>query len=226
MTDSAAETSTTSPPPARALVHTPHSPRDAIVVTPTHRADAPARALVQAPAPPLPIDTITLDPDDGLWTRLRGESMRDYARFEAYRRLPVVDRTPRKAREAYIRQHPAANPGSTTTWSSLASRYQWRARAEAYDEHMLHVERAAEEVERKQARNERILAMKGLHAKAISALMQLNPSDFSAKDTINALKVATEQLRIEYGGSAKSVNEDEDAMPSIKVLVGVSMDAL
>lgn len=78
-----------------------------------------------------------------LWDRLQNEPDRAYQAFESFLCLPSGERTILAAYRRYVGNPEAAKPSDT--WSGWASRFGWRERALAYDDHLGSMRRQAYE---------------------------------------------------------------------------------
>jgi hypothetical protein len=90
-----------------------------------------------------------------LWDRLTTESERAYRAFECFLNLPSGERTLLRAYRLHVGNPDAVKPSDT--WSGWSSRFAWRERAAAYDDHIASLrreayERALEEETARQAR--------------------------------------------------------------------------
>jgi hypothetical protein len=90
-----------------------------------------------------------------LWDRLTTESERAYRAFECFLNLPSGERTLLRAYRQHVGNPDAVKPSDT--WSGWSSRFAWRERAAAYDDHIASLrreayERALEEETARQAR--------------------------------------------------------------------------
>jgi hypothetical protein len=90
-----------------------------------------------------------------LWERLENEPERAYRAFECFLSLPSGERTLLRAYRQHVGNPDAVKPSDT--WSGWSSRFAWRERAAAYDDHIASLrreayERAIEEEAARQAR--------------------------------------------------------------------------
>lgn len=87
---------------------------------------------------------------DNLWERWNKESAIAFEAFNGYLALPAKERTLYAAycaNQQEIGKKPAKQaPGQWTLWSTL---FQWKDRAVAYDNHVAHLARQAQEEQRK-----------------------------------------------------------------------------
>lgn len=156
-----------------------------------------------------------------IWLRLAGEPARWYARFDAYRLLgprrtleAVFDAC--KKSEGLAAGARRARPG--TQWYEIAKQWQWKRRAEAWDE----VERAAflesERARRLDARRRRLEIIEAAQEQSYAALMAanlaaLNATDLTdvaaARELLASVRVllmdALKAQRLEYGESTEIV---------------------
>src|SRR5215211_1397539 len=90
-----------------------------------------------------------------VWDRLENEPERAYRAFECFLSLPSNERTLLAAYRQHVGNPDAVKPSDT--WSGWSSRFAWRERAAAYDDHLARLrreayERALEEETARQAR--------------------------------------------------------------------------
>src|SRR5215213_769212 len=90
-----------------------------------------------------------------LWERLENEPERAYRAFESFLALHSSERTLLEAYRQHVGNPDAVKPSDT--WSGWSSRFAWRERAAAYDDHLARLrreayERAIEEEATRQAR--------------------------------------------------------------------------
>src|SRR5215211_4706562 len=78
-----------------------------------------------------------------LWERLENEPERAYRAFECFLSLPSGERTLLRAYRQHVGNPDAVKPSDT--WSGWSSRFAWRERAAAYDDHIASVRREAHE---------------------------------------------------------------------------------
>ena len=78
-----------------------------------------------------------------LWERLENEPERAYRAFEYFLSLPSGERTLLGAYRQHVSNPDAVKPSDT--WSRWSSKFAWRERAAAYDDHLASVRREAHE---------------------------------------------------------------------------------
>jgi hypothetical protein len=78
-----------------------------------------------------------------LWDRLENEPERAYRAFECFLALPSSERTLLAAYRQHVGNPDAVKPSDT--WSGWSSRFAWRERAAAYDDHLASLRREAHE---------------------------------------------------------------------------------
>jgi hypothetical protein len=78
-----------------------------------------------------------------LWDRLAHEPERAYRAFECYLSLPSGERTILGAYRDHVDNPDAVKPSDT--WNGWSSRFGWRERAVAYDDHLASMRREAYE---------------------------------------------------------------------------------
>lgn len=150
------------------------------------------------------------------WSRREGEPTKWFRRFERYRLmgsnrslLGAYKSEPiRKSQNGRPRKEPLRAPPS---WTPIADKWEWKARAEAWD--MLEAEKeaaaaeAVKEREREEREAERIewkakrrLLAQGLYSKAAEALTKLGKDNelASLNQVANTVKIVLVELRAEF----------------------------
>jgi len=84
-----------------------------------------------------------IDKKKELWDRLENEPERAYRTFECFLSLPSGERTLLGAYRLHVGNPDAVKPSDT--WSGWSSRFAWRERAAAFDDHIASVRREAHE---------------------------------------------------------------------------------
>jgi hypothetical protein len=133
------------------------------------------------------------------WERQPGEPNRWYARFERYRLagpsrslLGIVNTE---------RQERGGKRGSSVpqAWAKNAKAWQWRVRAEAWDEHQRGVERAAYAAQVEEMNRRHAQEAKALQSLAIQRLKSLTVDHLSTADTLRFLTEAAKLERSATG---------------------------
>lgn len=125
------------------------------------------------------------------WERQPGETARQFAKFNAFLRLPAQTRT--------IRELARQTGRSLGLLGTLASRFRWIERAELWDEHMQRLQLAADEQARVEMAERHAQIAMGLQQRALTRLQQLQPEALDAKDVARFLEVATRLERLARG---------------------------
>ncbi len=109
------------------------------------------------------------------WDRQPGESMRWFVRFESFRLagprralLPVVNTERSAARKGALRSVPPS-------WRGAVARWNWRARAEAWDAQQIAEARVADAEERQRAREEHLTLLRAYRAKVARGILRIDP---------------------------------------------------
>lgn len=130
---------------------------------------------------------------DGMksWERLPSETPRAFSAFCFYRDTPLKDRGIRACAEAYYETNNIARVGLWYRWSS---KYDWYARAKAWDQEQNRL--------RREALREAILEMQERHARAAvimqeKALLRLKAIDPAELSPSIVLQYLVEAARIE-----------------------------
>ena len=147
-----------------------------------------------------------------LWERQPGETAKQYTKFCKYRDMIYLDvngkalnkPTPSSARRSLRRLAASMGLSSSKSLEALSVKFNWTARAEAYD---LDIERRARE-QQEQA----ILQMKKDHAsvaaamikKATKRLLTIPEEDISASDIIRLVDTGVKIERLSRGESTEN----------------------
>src|SRR5918994_393283 len=131
-----------------------------------------------------------------LWDRLENEPERAYRAFESFLSLPSGERTLLAAYRQHVGNPDAVKPSDT--WSGWSSRFAWRERAAAYDDHLASLrreahervieeeaERQAREVEKARGRMNELMTM--AYVQAAEWLENAQPSDIRAQDVMRII---------------------------------------
>ncbi len=158
------------------------------------------------------------------WDPLPGESAKAYAAFCLYR-----DRGPRRTLDEASRRYHAPpgqvdNPTASArpsrasgTLRAWAERWQWSARALAWDQELERVKSMAqrEAVQEMAERHAKEAMM--LQSKAVERLRQLRPEELKPRDTLSFLIEAAKLERLARGEPTERVAE-EHRFPDVKEL--------
>src|SRR5215211_2436537 len=152
-----------------------------------------------------------------LWDRLENEPERAYRAFECFLSLPSGERTLLEAYRQHVGNPDAAKPSDT--WSGWSSRFAWRERARAYDDHLARLrreayeraieeeaERQAREVEKARSRANELLTLS--YEKAMEWLENAQPSDLRFQDVVNIIRLHMDYLKA-FPVQPESRNEDD-----------------
>src|SRR5215208_7405621 len=142
-----------------------------------------------------------------LWDRWENEHERPYRAFESFLALHSSERTLLEAYRQHVGNPDAVKPSDT--WSGWSSRFAWRERAAAYDDHIASLrreayeraleeeaERQAREVEKMRGRYNELLAV--AHHRAMEALEDEYwvRDNLRASDVIRIIGVHMDYLKI------------------------------
>ena len=154
---------------------------------------------------------LTVVEQSRLWDNLPGETSDDFKRFECFRRLPGK-RSLLAAYTAYlvltrgqieVDRRKSANPYAITcappNWPIIAEDHRWVERANAWDMHQHQLDITVEQEVIDECRDLRREALHSLLTTSITALAQFKPGDATLSQIAQAVKVAVNQSRIEYG---------------------------
>jgi hypothetical protein len=131
-----------------------------------------------------------------LWDRLENEPERAYRAFESFLSLPSSQRTLLEAYRQHVGNPDAVKPSDT--WSGWSSRFAWRERAAAYNDHLASLRRDAYErvIEEEAARQAREIEkarghynelMTLAYTRAMEWLENSQPSDLRGQDVLKII---------------------------------------
>ena len=141
-----------------------------------------------------------------LWNRMKNENSKWYERFEQFRMLGP-DRT-----LLGILNQMVVQPGEKrrtsipASWSNAFVKFNWKARAEAWDDAERHKNRQANEKARQKARKARVSLILAGIGKCREALDVIDPASAKFGEVMTGIKTLSEQARIEFG-DAPTVSE-------------------
>ena len=152
-----------------------------------------------------------------MWERLENEPERAYRAFEAFLALPSRERTLLGAYRVHVGNPHAAKPSDT--WSGWSSRFAWRERAAAYDDHLASVRRVAyergieEEAERQgvlseRNRNRMNELMTLGYEEAMRWFEEVGASGMRASDVIQVIRLHMDALKALDTNQESKVEDD------------------
>ena len=152
-----------------------------------------------------------------LWDRLENEPERAYRAFESFLSLPGGERTLLGAYRQHVGNPDAVKPSDT--WSGWSSRFAWRERAAAYDDHLASLrreahervieeeaERQAREVEKARGRMNELMTM--AYVQAAEWLENAQPSDIRAQDVMRIIGLHLDYVKA-FPVDRESTSEDD-----------------
>lgn len=155
--------------------------------------------------------------DDALkpWYRLNKEPLRWFRRFQYYVHLgpsrTIADTVRYFSSEESAGRAAILADNVNPEWYKYVRLWQWRKRAEAYDEYTLYIDSILFEVHRRESKKQRILGLTKLLDRGVMALDaygQLPPAVQAGGRGLlgitSAIKAATEGLRDEYDDTPTS----------------------
>ena len=152
---------------------------------------------------------------DPIWTKQDGETQRAYQVFCVYRDMGWQDRSLRQlTRDVYDEDA----TGVYTHVRKWSSKYEWVARAEAYDEHVS--EQMREELEQQRIRDkmDRLSTLDALHTVLDDALEDLEVSDISPGMLEKLLKLTIQEKRKEYDDEpTQNINSEVDQVTTFEL---------
>lgn len=136
------------------------------------------------------IDSDAVDVDGPPWERMPGEPARAYAAFRAFRDMPAATRSIDATAD-----HPASGDTKPRQLRALAARWDWRARADAWDDECAAIE--------DRERLDQIRQMHSLHrrtgrqitVKAMQALALMEPEKIPPAAAVRLLELGTKLER-------------------------------
>jgi hypothetical protein len=175
----------------------------------------------------------------GSWDRQPGESAKAYLAFCRYRDLGPT-RCLDQASRAYHQQqqrgdadgvavavggHAGRKSRASGIIRAWAERWQWRARAAAWDQELEHVKRreqvaAVQEMGERHAKESMLL-----QNKAVERLRQLHPEELKPRDVLSFLIEAAKLERLARGEPTERIAE-EHSFPDVKELSDEELAAI
>src|SRR5215213_7071374 len=139
-----------------------------------------------------------------LWERLENEPERAYRAFECFLSLPSGERTLLRAYRQHVGNPDAVKPSDT--WSGWSSRFAWRERAAAYDDHLARLRREAyeraieeeatrqaREVEKARGRSNELLTLG--YVRAMEWFEEMDASQMRMSDVIQVARLHMDYLK-------------------------------
>jgi hypothetical protein len=139
-----------------------------------------------------------------LWERLENEPERAYRAFECFLSLPSGERTLLRAYRQHVGNPDAVKPSDT--WSGWSSRFAWRERAAAYDDHIASMRREAyekvieeeaarqaREVEKARGRSNELLTLG--YVRAMEWFEEMDASQMRMSDVIQVARLHMDYLK-------------------------------
>ena len=139
-----------------------------------------------------------------LWDRLENEPERAYRAFECFLSLPSGERTLLEAYRRHVGNPDAVKPSDT--WSGWSSRFAWRERAAAYDDHLARLRREAyeqaiseeaarqaREVEKARGRSNELLTLG--YVRAMEWFEEVDASQMRMSDVIQVARLHMDYLK-------------------------------
>lgn len=161
---------------------------------------------------------LTMDPEDPIWERLRGESLVWYSRFRSWLGMePGKRRILTTYKVEYERHYPGKRPprSAPNTWRSSSIYYRWEERAQAYDKSMRTLradEMRAQILEERQNRVATLKIARGRVVQRVGALSDQEIAVMAPAAAISLLLAINKELRAEQEGQASlSAIEATDA---------------
>lgn len=148
------------------------------------------------------------------WERLPNESGRVYAQFCVFRDMPYKDKEHDNFTKAQIRRgrsikKTAKQIGcSVSLITKYSTRFNWRSRAEAYDDYVERELRERDEAEIRKMNKFHANAGRQLAAKALRGLINLDENGLSATDVVKMLDTGAKMERLARGQSTEKQQVD------------------
>jgi hypothetical protein len=159
------------------------------------------------------------------WERRPGEPNRWFARFECYR-LAGPNRSLLGTVKAERAQRAAKSSTSVPqAWAKNAKQWQWRQRAEAWDEHARGQTRALQAQEIEEMNRRHVQEAMALQSKALQRLKALELNHFSAQDVLRYF-IEAAKLERTARGEPESIAEQRLTGAGGGTLVFTVEDAL
>jgi hypothetical protein len=168
------------------------------------------------------------------WLRIKGEPILAYRRFTSYRNLGVT-RSFRKAflldMEAKGKAHKYDHSGVPGSWLTLAARWNWKERAEAWDQSIIDEEELDARSDARKKRAERSDRREAAITKTLEMIEALDPAihEVRAGDLVKGLVLLNQDERADY--EERFAKEDKlrsgqkltDGITDIAALVRLAM---
>lgn len=166
------------------------------------------------------------------WERWPSEPNKWFDRFTLHylpqgssRTLAEAQRSWHRAEILEGRLAPDSKPPQAAAWHTNAARWQWQARAEAWDHQQRLIKLAKAEADREANRRQRIATLNELLTKAGEAVLTLDPNEARWSDVTQAIKVAVQELGSEYG-RAQAVDLEVNQGPKVPTGAATALGAL
>ncbi len=133
------------------------------------------------------------------WDRQKGENSKWFERFECYRMAGPGRTLLGTVNEMLVNDGEKRRNSPPNSWFINFDKYNWKTRAEAWDDHQRHKDRVENEKARQKARKARAeLIMAGIE-KCKKAVDVVDPASAKFGEIMAGIKTLNEQARIEFG---------------------------
>ena len=137
------------------------------------------------------------------WDKMEKETAKSYSAFCVYRDMGL-SRSLDKTRLALGKE----KPGYNRTLEEWSSKYEWVARATAYDAYLLREQREKAEEERLKMSERHAKQAMAIQQKIVTRLQSLDANMLSPSDLIKWLDVSVKIERLARGESTENVNQN------------------
>lgn len=165
------------------------------------------------------------------WDRQADEPMRWWSRFDQYYRPLGAERSLLAAYRGWQRAE-KGREGQTksapNSWRNNAAKWQWEARALAWDEQQAQERRKAELEAMEKSREQRIALLNATFSRAFEALRSAQVANARLGEVTAAIRMVVQELRREYELLHRTTekNEAQDTLPAFDNLDEVSDEEL
>ncbi len=132
------------------------------------------------------------------WDRQKGENLMWFSRFETYRMIGPERTLLGTINEMMVKKGEKRRNSIPNSWSLNFEKFDWKQRAEAWDDQERQKTRKENEKARSKARKARVsLILEGID-KLREALKVCNPESAKFGEIMNGIRILSEQTRLEF----------------------------
>ena len=146
--------------------------------------------------------------DNELWERMKGEGSRQYEHFAAYRDMKHIAPSPTGRSIRKLAKEKGMNRQSL---EQLSSKFNWVARAEAYDIYLTEQTRLQNEAEIEDMRKNHALLASQMIRKAAKRLLTIPEEEITASDIVRLVDAGVKIERLSRGESTENTKISGEA---------------